>query len=375
MSYILDALKKSDQDRQRRKPAGLDTMYAAELQTPKRKLHWALIIACALVLNAALMLWWLRPWNRGGTETDNRGTAPGQQLARVAGEVDRKPPAPPREKPGPGGPPNPALREQAKKDRMGRPLPQIPAVSPQTNVDKNGGAGRPPEFARTSPAARPAPRQPAGQLGTPPAADEPQEPLKTPRVLPGPPPGKETKPVPEPPPTGTPSQTADAAPAVKPPPPRHPLPPKHRNLPGRPRTRPPKFPGKKPQPRAAVPDAKTNRQHIASEQSGQIAGNKDLVSDLKALTGSEKPAGKAAGSAPTARVQDLPSSIRGSLPSDFGLDAHLLRKTRDRYININGSRIHEGQEVSGGLKVEEITPDGAVFSYQGYRFYKPVIGD
>jgi hypothetical protein len=126
--------------------------------------------------------------------------------------------------------------------------------------------------------------------------------------------------------------------------------------------------------KASAAEAKMNRQIAAVEQPNQIAGNKDLVSDLKTLTGSEKPLGKA-GSGPTGRLQDLPSPVRESVPR---LSVSMLiysSKPGERYININGSRMHEGQEVSGGVKVEEITPDGAVFIYQGYRFYKPVIGD
>jgi general secretion pathway protein B len=127
--------------------------------------------------------------------------------------------------------------------------------------------------------------------------------------------------------------------------------------------------------KAAVAEAKVSKQHTALEQPGQVTGGKELVSDLKTLTASEKPAGKTAGSGPTGRLQDLPSTVRDSVPR-MSVSMLIYSSTPgDRYININGSRMREGQEVSAGLKVEEITPDGAVFSYQGYRFYKPVIGD
>jgi hypothetical protein len=51
------------------------------------------------------------------------------------------------------------------------------------------------------------------------------------------------------------------------------------------------------------------------------------------------------------------------------------KKPDQRWININGSKRREGDEISAGLKLEEITPDGAIFSYLGTRFYKGVIGN
>ncbi len=47
-------------------------------------------------------------------------------------------------------------------------------------------------------------------------------------------------------------------------------------------------------------------------------------------------------------------------------------KPAERMVNINGRTTREGQEVSDGLKLEEITPDGAIFSFKGYRFQKGV---
>jgi hypothetical protein len=51
------------------------------------------------------------------------------------------------------------------------------------------------------------------------------------------------------------------------------------------------------------------------------------------------------------------------------------QKPEDRWININGSKRREGEEISADLKLEAITPDGAIFSYQGHRFYKGVVED
>ena len=73
--------------------------------------------------------------------------------------------------------------------------------------------------------------------------------------------------------------------------------------------------------------------------------------------------------------QDLPPRILYALP-DLSVSMLIYSKNPgDRWININGSKKREGEEISAGLRLEEITPKGSIFSYQGYRFYKAVIGD
>jgi hypothetical protein len=40
----------------------------------------------------------------------------------------------------------------------------------------------------------------------------------------------------------------------------------------------------------------------------------------------------------------------------------------DRFLLMNGERLREGDEVEGGVVLEEIRRDGAVFSYRQTRF-------
>lgn len=47
-------------------------------------------------------------------------------------------------------------------------------------------------------------------------------------------------------------------------------------------------------------------------------------------------------------------------------------KAEQRWAKVNGSRLVEGQEVSTGLKVETITPEGIIFDYQGHAFFRAV---
>jgi general secretion pathway protein B len=67
-------------------------------------------------------------------------------------------------------------------------------------------------------------------------------------------------------------------------------------------------------------------------------------------------------------LKDLPLSIQQSLPA-FSISVSVYSDDPDsRMIKINGQRLQEGQYLTAGLKLEEITRDGAIFSYQKYRF-------
>jgi general secretion pathway protein B len=62
MSFILDALKKSEQERRRREVPDLHTEHAPVAARRSKVPYWSLVIGVALLLNAGLLLWWLRPW-------------------------------------------------------------------------------------------------------------------------------------------------------------------------------------------------------------------------------------------------------------------------------------------------------------------------
>ncbi|MGH7750931.1 MAG: general secretion pathway protein GspB, partial [Candidatus Dormibacteria bacterium] len=51
------------------------------------------------------------------------------------------------------------------------------------------------------------------------------------------------------------------------------------------------------------------------------------------------------------------------------LDLHAYaEKARDRWVMINMHKLHEGDSLPEGVRVERITPDGAVLSYRGSQF-------
>ena len=43
---------------------------------------------------------------------------------------------------------------------------------------------------------------------------------------------------------------------------------------------------------------------------------------------------------------------------------------KERMVGINDRLFQEGQYVADGLKLEQITPDGLIFTYRHYRFRK-----
>lgn len=64
----------------------------------------------------------------------------------------------------------------------------------------------------------------------------------------------------------------------------------------------------------------------------------------------------------------LPEEIKKELP-DISISGHIYSNNPgSRIVNINGRIIREGEDVSNGLKVEEITVSGVIFSYRELCF-------
>jgi general secretion pathway protein B len=67
-------------------------------------------------------------------------------------------------------------------------------------------------------------------------------------------------------------------------------------------------------------------------------------------------------------IQELPAPIRQKLP-DFSFSVFLYSdEPASRTVRVNGVMMKEGQYVTDGLKLEEIIPNGVIFSYMNYRF-------
>ncbi len=59
MSYILDALKKSEMERQRGTLPDMLTVQDIVAEKPSKRLPWVYLLAAALLLNAGVLVWWL----------------------------------------------------------------------------------------------------------------------------------------------------------------------------------------------------------------------------------------------------------------------------------------------------------------------------
>jgi general secretion pathway protein B len=67
-------------------------------------------------------------------------------------------------------------------------------------------------------------------------------------------------------------------------------------------------------------------------------------------------------------LKDLPLSIQESLPA-FNITVSVYSDDpASRIVKINSQKLQEGQYLTDGLKLEEITRNGVIFSYQNYRF-------
>jgi len=69
--------------------------------------------------------------------------------------------------------------------------------------------------------------------------------------------------------------------------------------------------------------------------------------------------------------QDAALVAGANLPQ-LRLDLHVYAaKPQDRFALINMHKLHEGDSLPEGVKVENITPDGVIMSHNGLKFLLP----
>jgi general secretion pathway protein B len=249
MSFILDALKKSESDRQRQNGPAL---FEVKVAPPRTHLPaWAIAIAALLVVNLGIVMWLLmrHPAREGAPDAAPRPAAP-------AGG------------PGAGG--------------------EAPTVPPPTALAR-------------APAAAPA--IPTAAMQSPAA--------NTPPAVPGPP---------APSLTSTPGAARGAA------------------------------------TEGANPDdyAPAEEEAPASAPAGAFNGR------VRRGTASGVPLYQDAAATPGTQIPQL------------RLDLHVFAlRPQDRFVMINMHKLHEGDTTPEGVHVENITPEGAVLTYNGSRFMLP----
>ncbi|MEA3547068.1 MAG: general secretion pathway protein GspB [Thermodesulfobacteriota bacterium] len=94
-----------------------------------------------------------------------------------------------------------------------------------------------------------------------------------------------------------------------------------------------------------------------------------VISETSALT-EEKPRAQRE----PLHLMQLPLSVQKELP-EFHISAHVYfaKKPASRLVSINGRIVREGDTFVPDLKVKEITSDGVIFSYHEYLFHVPLL--
>jgi general secretion pathway protein B len=76
--------------------------------------------------------------------------------------------------------------------------------------------------------------------------------------------------------------------------------------------------------------------------------------------------------AKTMALGELPQAVRQTLPAiAIALHAY-ARDPKDRVVMINNQMLRQGDLVAPGLRLEQITQEGVVLGYQGYRIQRGV---
>lgn len=329
MSYILDALRKSEQERQRGTPPGLEAIHAPVRIRPDGKTLWPWMLAVALLANAGLLMWWLEPWKgkMAAPETVLSQTTAGRSSDRAAPTAEASAPDPAKKGPllarkqhPPAGEAQSTPPSQAAEPARGTELSKSGVTANRKLEDRPAGqTGRQGSASSSSPAAK------SGQTRSPE--------LTKPEVAP---PGGS--------PTSQPAQASKNSEASRP--------------------EEPKRTTSKPTPAAVPVTPPPSRPALPTGQGGPRESG--LLEDLQPLITETRPARK------EPDYRQVPPSVKGDIPKISLSFLVYSEKPADRRVTINGKVLREGDEVSQGLKLESITHEGAVLSYRGFRFHKGV---
>lgn len=308
MSYILDALKKSERERPPGPVPDLFTVHGPQPPLPRKPARAIVAALLLLVVLAISLLAWI---GTGGREEGvTRPPLAASLPARV--EAPAPPPAPrvasvPAQAPLRRSPDVPAPPPGAAAERSSVAVRRIPRQLPKTPV----------EPVRNSPEAGAATTVPARPKASPrvPAAAAPTA------VLPMPPPVVATPPAPA------------LIPPAEPPPP------------------------------LAAP--------AASSVPAPVKETPAIVQSAAAFPPAEQAAAPEQDPPADGRVLnlvDLPAPVRAELPKLL-VSGHVWSDEPGlRLLSVDDRLLHEGDEASPGVSLQEITQGGAIFVYKGWRF-------
>jgi general secretion pathway protein B len=262
MSYILDALKKSEKEHQHGSVPDHLTVQDLMVQEPKKRTLWPYLLLLALLLNAVILVWWLSPWQSKKTKIVAQSTTASQYESGASGSAHDVTDI--------------RLPEAALSNNTGKTI--NPAIKPEPSVVNQ-------DESRSD-------------------IVQPNREVQAKGDLKGNVPDK-------------PAQTTDMS---------------------RQRESPP------------VVSKQTPSDNYPSDKQQNSTHN---------------------GTAAEKRIfslKDLPSSVQQSLPP-FSISVFIYSEDPAyRMVKINGQMLREGEDLTEGLKLKEIIPDGVIFSYQNYRF-------
>ncbi len=135
MSFILDALKKSDNSREQAKIPNLQTMHdPPPLKKASGRAIWPYLLAAALVVNAGVLAWWLGSWGESEVAAERQPAVVTAErsapvpVARSLAQETAVPAVPPRK-------PRQVVIPAAPQPSLAKALPQAPPqpVSPRAS--------------------------------------------------------------------------------------------------------------------------------------------------------------------------------------------------------------------------------------------------
>lgn len=114
--------------------------------------------------------------------------------------------------------------------------------------------------------------------------------------------------------------------------------------------------------RALPPASRTSTATVSSSRDGAAAEPAPLSNR-----------GDSASATPPPNINALPIEIRQQLPL-LTMNSHIYASNaRDSFVMINGVSLNPGDEISAGLRLIAVVPEGAVLVFNGQRFLLPAL--
>lgn len=103
------------------------------------------------------------------------------------------------------------------------------------------------------------------------------------------------------------------------------------------------------------------------------AGDSELTGSVADDNNGADSEGNGAADDAVPSIHSLPINIRQELPM-LTMNSHIYASNaRDSFVMINGSSFSPGQEITAGLKLVAVVPEGAVLVFKGHRFLLPAL--